>query len=118
MIDLGWRDIGYHFGIELVGGHYEILTGRMMTETGAHCKEDRMNKKSIGICFLGNYDEGPPPVAMRTLGIRFVTSLSQTLRIDPDKIYPHSLLADKTCPGLKFDVDGFVDAVEENLLHN
>jgi len=114
-VQLGWRDIGYHFGIELVGDHYEILTGRMMDEIGAHCKEDRMNYKSIGVCFVGNYDLGPVPDAMWTLGVRFISSLCKTLAIDPNRIYPHSLLADKTCPGTQFDIDRFTNAVAKNL---
>ena len=111
-VDLGWRDIGYHFGIELVGKQYEILTGRMLNETGAHCKEDRMNYKSVGICFVGNYDIATVPTKMRRLGVRFVASLCDVLRISTDCIYPHSLLANKTCPGKLFDFDGFIEAVK------
>ena len=29
---LGWRDIGYHFGLELARNHVEVLMGRMPNE--------------------------------------------------------------------------------------
>ena len=46
----GWHDIGYHYGIELAGDHYELFTGRKPYQIGAHCKESGMNACSLGIC--------------------------------------------------------------------
>ena len=110
---LGWSDIGYHFGIELVKGQYEILTGRMMDQSGAHCKQDSMNHKSLGICFVGDYDLISPPEEMWGLGVRFIRSLTEVLNISPDRIYGHHLLAHyKTCPGEQFNVDEFVRNVK------
>jgi len=109
---LRWRDIGYHFGIELVGKHYEILTGRMMNEKGAHCKQDSMNSRSLGVCFVGNFDIAPPPKEMWELGVKFVKSLIEVFRIAPSRIYGHNLFAHyKSCPGKYFDVDQFVDDI-------
>ena len=59
------RDIGYQFGVEFAddpgdpNGSYEILIGRTPDEEGGHTKGH--NKDSIGVCFIGNFDDSPPP---------------------------------------------------------
>lgn len=50
----GWGGIGYHYFIETSG---EVKQGRKENEIGAHCKDDKMNYKSIGICLAGNFME-------------------------------------------------------------
>src|SRR4030042_6986928 len=69
------RDIGYQFGIELINDHPEILIGRPLKEDGAHCPQQDMNKKAIGICFVGNFDEGPVPEEQWNAGVILVRSL-------------------------------------------
>ena len=58
----GWKDIGYHYGIEDVWGEVKLREGRPITEEGAHCLEAGMNQKSIGICVIGNFDDIPAPI--------------------------------------------------------
>ena len=106
--ELLWRDIGYHFGIEAVGNDYQIFMGRMMNEPGAHCKEMGMNRISLGICFVGNYDNENPPHDMWLTGLRLVASLMDVFKIPKKNIYGHNELATyKSCPGVGFDVDRF-----------
>lgn len=107
-----WLDIGYHFGIELVGDHYEVLAGRMMDETGAHCPENYMNHQSLGICFVGNFDEEKPPEDQWNLGIRLVRALVWVVGIPAENIFGHRDFAGyKTCPGKQFNVNLFRESV-------
>lgn len=103
---LGWRDIGYHFGIERVGDGYEIFVGRTLDETGAHCRG--MNQKSIGICFVGNFDEREVPPLQWHEGVRLVRSLMNTFNIPMHSIFGHKDFAGhKSCPGKSFSLADF-----------
>tara|TARA_B100001113_G_C20884377_1_gene524130 strand:+ start:100 stop:537 length:438 start_codon:yes stop_codon:yes gene_type:complete len=48
----GWRDIGYHFVIDLEGC---VEEGRPIEQTGAHTKGE--NFDSIGICYIGGVEK-------------------------------------------------------------
>jgi hypothetical protein len=115
---MGWKDIGYHFGIELVGAYsntpvqrqeaeYEILIGRNLDQEGAHCPQQGMNKKAIGICFVGNFDETPVPMEQWNKGVIFVASLIKLLDIPYNFIVGHRDYAPKSCPGKFFDLEKF-----------
>lgn len=105
---LGWRDVGYHYGVERINGEVEIIQGRLLNESGAHTKQKGMNRKSIGICFIGNYDIAPPPMDMWLRGLALVKSLIEVIGIDQSQVFGHREFADyKSCPGNLWSLDDF-----------
>jgi N-acetylmuramoyl-L-alanine amidase len=104
------KDIGYHYGIEAIGSKCHCLTGRALGQEGGHTVG--MNRKSIGICFVGNYDIDTPSDEMYNLGIKTIAGLCYTLKIDPFKnIKGHKEYAAKSCPGKNFDIGRIINGV-------
>lgn len=107
---LGWKDIGYHAGIELIGDEYQIMPGRPWNEEGAHCKEQGMNRQSLGICLVGNFDFAPPPHPQLELAVDLVRLWMKTFGITLDNIHRHSDFATyKSCPGTQFPWQKFLE---------
>jgi len=100
----GWKDVGYHYGVELINNTYEVLVGRPLNETGAHIKEKNMNRKAIGICFVGNYDNSAPSTEMLDVASkRIIIPLMDIFNIDQNHIVFHRDYATyKSCPGKMF----------------
>lgn len=109
----GWRDIGYHYGIELARDHYEALIGRMWYQRGAHCRDQGMNRNSLGVCFVGNFDKEQIPVEQWNLGVQLVGSLCMLHRISVENVFGHSHFSDKSCPGKNFNMDEFKEDILE-----
>jgi hypothetical protein len=101
-----WDDIGYHFGVELINGHYEILVGRTLDTVGAHTSGH--NSDSIGICFVGDFDQVLVPPGQWEAGLKLVRWLTQAYSISRANIYGHRNFAPKTCPGINFDIGRFI----------
>jgi len=109
-LSLKWRDIGYHFGIELVNNRHEILIGRMMNDSGAHCYQMGMNRMSFGICHIGNFDLEKPPKEMWLMSLHLTRTLMDMFKIPRENVKGHRDFADyKTCPGIFFNVGAYRD---------
>lgn len=103
-----WSAIGYHFGIEMVGDDAEILIGRMIHETAAAVKEDRMNRRGVHICVVGNFDETEPPPAVWQQAVRLTAFLCEMLEIPVVNVESHHRFAPyKTCPGKRWNMERF-----------
>ena len=116
-----WIDIGYHYLIDKNGVVYE---GRKKGHIGAHCVP---NTARIGICIIGNYDDG-----MDTLSDKAYKSLIELL---VDICYKDNIKISgikghrdynkyKTCPGeqiygmlslIRSDVRLNLDKLEERF---
>jgi|WetSurSiteA1Bulk_404760.scaffolds.fasta_scaffold00002_28 N-acetylmuramoyl-L-alanine amidase len=117
----GWKDIGYHFGIEKVTNPndsylvYEILLGRFADMVGSHVEGH--NYGSLGICFVGNYDEEEPSSTMINKGVDLVSWLCRLYKIKPEYILGHrDFNSHKSCPGKLFDVEKFRDLVKKRAV--
>tara|TARA_Y100000114_G_C11759262_1_gene328601 strand:- start:887 stop:1324 length:438 start_codon:yes stop_codon:yes gene_type:complete len=98
----GWRDIGYHFVIQLNG---EINEGRPIEQTGAHTKGE--NYCSIGICYIGgveaerNKEGGWTAKDTRTIEQKeALEELLCSLKLQYPKaiVYGHRDFSSKACP--------------------
>lgn len=115
-IDLGWIDVGYHFGLELIGDDVEILAGRPIHTKGAHCKQGGRNHDSIGICCIGNYDTHSISEKMLAKLGDLCTSLCFTFNLTADKIKGHTEYAPyKSCPGHQFPMTKLRSIVSQQL---
>jgi len=110
----GWRDIGYHYVIN--NGTYQpdglIETGRSEAEDGAHCNSDGMNRKSIGICLVGNFDIDKPTIAQMEALERLCRDIMARYKIPVSKVLGHGEVAATNCPGKNFDMAAFRKRLE------
>lgn len=108
----GWMEIGYHWGIELINNRYEILSGRMIGQAGAHCPG--YNQDGIGICLIGNFDLNEVPHDQWALAVKFVAHLAKSFDISKLNIMGHrEAMPDRTCPHKNFDCVLFREDVWE-----
>lgn len=104
----GWDDIGYHYGIELVGDSYEILIGRMPNIKGAHCRAGGMNNCAIGVCCVGDFYFKHPPPSLLDKCEELLNYLMELYSIPKENVIGHrEVESKKTCPGVMFDMGKF-----------
>ncbi len=110
----GWRDVGYHFGLELVpdpgkpGAHsLEIFLGRPEHEHAAACPQGDMNSVALHVCVVGNFDTlAPSDEQLQVLAERLIVPLMVRYGISAESIVGHrDFNPQKSCPGTKFDLE-------------
>ncbi|XP_046977437.1 peptidoglycan-recognition protein LE-like isoform X2 [Vanessa cardui] len=91
----GWDDIGYNF---LVGGDGSIYYGRGWDYEGAHTKG--YNKYSIGIAFIGTFNNDPPSRQQLEACQKIIKRGVQLRKLAEDyKLFAHRQLMSTLSPG-------------------
>ena len=99
--------IAYHYVID---GSGSIWNTREEQSTGYHCGDLSRNKKSIGICLTGNFDEEQPLNEQLEALKKIVNSIKKRHNIT--SIVGHrDIVSTKSCPGANL-----TDYMIENLL--
>lgn len=114
----GWRDIGYNIIIERDGPNGAVVAkwGRPLGMSAAHCKQNRRNYNSIGICIVGNYDIGSgeeltPEHFLVAKEVVDVLENFLQVELQHEKHSDHATY--KTCPGSAFPFEALVNYVKQ-----
>ena len=105
----GFGGIGYHFVIDngtlsKVDGEIEATPRWLKQQDGRHCKASNMNRKAIGVCLVGNFNEGKVSERQMALLVYLIDTLRHYYKIPPENIMGHGQVpgADTDCPGKNF----------------
>lgn len=90
----GWPGIGYHFVVAAGGECYRTNA----IETHAYHAAG-YNRRSVGVCFVGNFMEKAPPPAQLAAGARLAGWLLAQLTLAPDAVVGHGEVMATDCPG-------------------
>ncbi|XP_060557418.1 peptidoglycan recognition protein 3-like [Ruditapes philippinarum] len=95
-----WSDIGYNF---IVGEDGNVYEGRGWGIRGAHAGTSELNKKSLGICVIGDFSNNVPNEAAQNAVKQLITcSKSNDKLLSTYTIRAHRDLKNTECPGQKF----------------
>lgn len=105
----GWSDIGYHFVVEHLGHEYAALVGRPLNRVGSHCPG--VNKTHIGVCFVGNFDMGPPSSEQLEVGAAVIAGLLDAFDLETGSVIAHRDRRATACPGSEFPMAHLLDII-------
>lgn len=129
----GWANgLGYHFvignGVNTGDGEVYVSERWRKQIQGAHCKtsggtyfgrwrpSNYYNDKGIGICLVGNFEDGPP-TARQLAALRTLTAwLCDEAGIDAGNVYGHGEVTHRTaCPGQRCDMSAIRSSVRRAI---
>ena len=113
----GFRTIGYHYYIKKNG---DIKKGREDNEVGAHCRDQGMNHKSLGIAFQGHHNKEDWTEEQKDSFIELCRLLRTRYNIPVSNVLGHREVqgVNKDCPGTKINMDtvrNMINKVENKI---
>jgi hypothetical protein len=108
---LGTSGCGYHFivgnGTGSPDGRIEVAGRWSDQKGGQHCRDSRVsdiNEYGIGICLIGDLDQGPPTAAQVESTRDLIAYLQERYNIPPGNVVTHDVVAKSAsaCPGRHF----------------
>jgi len=115
--DNHWEGVGYDFvignGTDSGEGKVEVTFRWRYQMAGAHCggtKGNWANKYAVGICLVGDFDEGRPSRRQAQSLVRLVRFLQGRYGIATSRIYGHNTTPGArvtNCPGMNFSIAKF-----------
>jgi hypothetical protein len=90
----GWKDIGYHIGVDLLGRYWQL---RPINEVGAHAKGH--NAHSIGVVMLADEEQLQNAPLLEDAVLRLFGYLS--IRLGRPAYFLHKQLNQTHCPPIR-----------------
>ena len=116
----GFNSLGYHFVIDNGSygkpeGYIESSPRWIKQQSGAHCQAAGMNRKSIGICLVGNFSKEQVSDKMLSSLVYLVNLLRKYYKIPRQNIIGHGKVpgASTECPGTKFPWQKFFSQLQQ-----
>jgi N-acetyl-anhydromuramyl-L-alanine amidase AmpD len=106
----------YHF---IIGHTGKVYNGQPVEQPGWHCTNYQANLASIGICFLGNFENIEMPIEQFNAGVHLVKDLMKQYSVPLASVLRHKdIVSDIThransteCPGKNFPYVNMLDAL-------
>jgi hypothetical protein len=114
---LGTMGCGYHFvvgnGSESPDGRIEVAQRWAEQKGGQHCRDSRVNdinEYGIGICLIGNFDDGRPSASQVEATRALIAYLQQRYEIPKGNVVTHDVVAKTAanCPGKNFPTESLL----------
>lgn len=117
----GWSDAAYHFVINngsrgTVPGQIEESDRWKKRINAGSTKRGLVNRMSIAIVLVGNFQKHPPSPQQKEKLIKLLTRLSREYSIPPERIRGHGEVDNTECPGRYLDLNEIRSRVAHRLL--
>ncbi len=122
----GWKNgLGYHFvignGTLSEDGEIEVGNRWIKQLSGAHAGDRYFNRKGIGICLVGNFDENEGPTERQLDSLeQMVRHLCERYDIPISRVIMHKDVVENhtVCPGKNFPEDELRHRLRDFLVSN